>query len=255
MLQEDVAITLDNLSFAYETTGKDTASCFKHFSLNFPFGIHTAIMGASGSGKSTLSKLLVGLLLPHAGQIIRHHSLSLPRDVVYCDQSALNAVFPWQTVRKNLQWPLQQIGWASTAIDLRVDQLLELFGLEHRSHAHPGQLSGGECQRLALARTIAWRPKFVVLDESLSALDTHNKSLAIAALQRFCNDDRSTLVLVTHSLSDALALANRVLIVGGSPVGAMADKSISLPYPRNSDSAAYQLVQDEMISTLRHGLL
>jgi NitT/TauT family transport system ATP-binding protein len=212
-------------------------------------------MGESGSGKSTLAKLLVKDYPLTAGTILWREDFSPPHEVIYTDQHPLNSVFPWQSVRENIEWPLRSRNWSLTERKSRVERLLELFGLANRAAAFPKAISGGELQRLAIARCISWRPRCLILDESLSALDRNTRAEIINALRTIKDEDGMTIILITHYLTDVMAFANRCVALGERPVRVLGDFPISLPYPRDEKSADYQTAQEPLIEILRHGHL
>jgi|GEM_PF-1645739 len=225
------------------------------FDLDIAAGTVVALMGGSGSGKSTLAKLLVKDYPLVTGAIAWRKDFSAPHEVIYTDQHALNSVFPWQTVRANIEWPLRTQRWPYYKRLRQVVRLLKIFGLKHRAKAFPKALSGGELQRLAIARCISWCPRCLILDESLSALDRNTRAGIITALRKIRDEDNMTVILITHYLTDVLALADRCVALGGLPVRVLGDFPISLPHPRDETSAEYQAAQEPLIEKLRHGHL
>lgn len=248
------AVTIHDLRFSYGDDATEKA-LYDNFNLNVAAGSVVAIMGGSGSGKSTLAKLLVKDYPLTAGAISWREDFSAPHEVIYTDQHPLNSVFPWQSVRENIEWPLRCRNWSSAERKLRVERLLELFGLAGRAAAFPKAVSGGELQRLAIARCISWRPRCLILDESLSALDRNTRAGIINALRTIKDEDEMTVILITHYLTDVMAFANRCVALGERPVRVLGDFPISLPYPRDENSAAYQTAQEPLIEILRHGHL
>lgn len=248
------AVTIHELRFSY---GQDAAekALYDGFNLRIEAGSVVALMGGSGSGKSTLAKLLVKDFPLTEGTINWHRDFSAPHEVIYTDQHPLNSVFPWQTVSENIEWPLRCRNWTSEQRNSRVERLLELFGLSHRATAFPKAISGGELQRLAIARCISWRPRCLILDEALSALDRNTRAGIINALRAIRDEDDMTIILITHYLTDVMALADRCVALGERPVRVLGDFPISLPYPRNENCPAYQSAQEPLIEILRHGHL
>jgi NitT/TauT family transport system ATP-binding protein len=212
-------------------------------------------MGPSGSGKSTLAKIMARIITPHKGQVRWAERLKNASDVVYVDQHPMNSVFPWQTVRGNLQYPLKKLGWERGARRERLCYLITLFRLGGLLDAYPAQLSGGELQRLALARCLSWRPELVILDEPFSALDGKVKAEISSALHELAAKDRSTLVMITHNISDALALATRCIVIGQHPVRIISDLEFRSAFPREKGAPDYDAMQQALISGIREGLV
>lgn len=252
---KNTAADLIQASFAYQRRGEANGRLYHDFSLSVAKGSILVVMGSSGSGKSTLGKLLAGILTPDAGRIVHSADFARKADVVYVDQHPMNTVFPWQKVRVNIEYPLRKLQWAKQAIAQRVERMLEIFRLTHLANARPATLSGGELQRLALARTFAWQPKMAVLDESLSALDRNTKQAVIGAIHEVAVKENMTLVLITHNISDAIALGTRFIIVSGRPVEIVSDFETSAGFPRNETDPACVALQDELLEVIRHGLL
>lgn len=223
MTADVLALKATGLDFSYQDDS--TPPLFSGFSIEIQHNSHVVVLGASGCGKSTLGKLLAGVVDADSGSVTRSERLSEQADVVYLDQSPMNAVFPWQLVLENIEYPLRKLGWARDQIHERGRGMLSRFGLTALSNKYPAALSGGELQRLALARILAWRPRLAILDESLSALDPATKDEAIATIQELSQEGDMTLVTITHSLTDALELGDRFVVLAGSPVRVIHDFS------------------------------
>jgi NitT/TauT family transport system ATP-binding protein len=136
MSQAASAVTIRDLRFSYGDDATKKA-LYDNFNLDIAAGSVVALMGGSGSGKSTLAKLLVKDYPLTAGAIFWREDFSAPHEVIYTDQHPLNSVFPWQTVRENIEWPLRCRNWPSEERKSRVERLLELFGLADRASAFP----------------------------------------------------------------------------------------------------------------------
>lgn len=175
-----------------------------------------ALLGASGCGKTTLLRIIAGLESPDGGQI-RFGD----RDVTALSVQARRigmvfqgyALFPNMTVRENIGFPMKIAGEAPAAIAARVEELLEMTGLGARGDHHPNQLSGGQQQRTALARALAPRPDVLLLDEPLSALDAQVRDHLRDEISRIQRNVGTTTVLVTHDQAEAMAIADRVVIM------------------------------------------
>ena len=167
-------------------------------------GERVAILGASGCGKSTLLRCIAGLERPDTGTIATSGEIG----VVFQEPR----LFPWLDVRRNVAFPAR-----SDAERSRVDNVLALVGLAHAASRLPKQLSGGMAQRAALARALVRDPALLLLDEPFAALDALRRIELRAAVREILEFTRASAILVTHDVDDALALADRVLVLAGSP--------------------------------------
>lgn len=244
MIAAPIALELNDVSFSYVNGAIGNGlPILRGFSLTVRSGCITALMGSSGSGKSTIAKVAAGIIVPGAGEVSRHPDFVRPCDVVYVDQEPLNSVFPWLDVSSNLTGPLRELGWSSAEAASRVAFVADTFRLRHVLRSKPKALSGGEKQRLALARSLSWRPQVAILDETLSSLDPPTRKLILNALRRIVSEDKTTLILITHYPQDALDLADRVVVIGGRPALVLDDFAIGLPFPRPLISSEYDALE------------
>jgi ABC-type nitrate/sulfonate/bicarbonate transport system ATPase subunit len=243
------------VDFSYCSAPNGSKSLYSGFELSIGQGSVVALMGASGCGKSTLGKMMARIIGPTAGRIEWSPQFSRRADVVYMDQHPMNSIFPWQTVHRNLEYPLQKLGWGEPETRARVSYLASLFRLETLLNSLPAQISGGELQRLALARCLSWRPELVILDEPFAALDRNLKADIILALHELATKDGMTVVLITHSVSDALAIGMRYVVIGDRPVRIMSDLTFKSPHPRERTAFDYERMEKALIACIREGLV
>lgn len=252
----EIVAELTKISFAYPSERRTSNGLlYQDFTLSISRGSTLVIMGSSGSGKSTLGKLASGVLRPDRGDYHQTASFGRKADVIYVDQHPMNTVFPWQRVRRNIEYPLNCLNWPAKEITNRVEKMLEMFRLQHLANSRPAQMSGGELQRLALARTFAWKPKLSILDESVSALDGNTKQGVINAIHKLAVEDNTTIVLITHNIADAMAIGNRFVVVAGRPVRIVSDFETTARFPRRPDDPECVALQEELLGVIRHGLL
>ncbi len=250
----DFALRMRGVDFSY-CAAVNGAALYSGFELAIEQGSVVAVMGASGCGKSTLGKMMARIIAPTAGRVEWAAHFGKRADVVYMDQHPMNSIFPWQTVRRNLEYPLDKLGWGELESRARVGYLAALFRLEGVIDSLPAQISGGELQRLALARCLSWRPGLVILDEPFSALDRDVKSNISHALHELAAKDGMTVVLITHNVSDALAIGTRYVIVGDRPVRIVSDLEFKSPHPRERGTLDYDAMEKALIACIRDGLV
>lgn len=206
-------------------------------SLTIKAGDFVALLGPSGVGKSTLLRLLGGLLKPTAGRISMtgqpESGATDPIGVVFQRDNLM----PWRTVTENVQLPLELQRRLDQVARNRVQEVIELVGLAGFEGSYPAQLSGGMAQRVAIARALVHRPALLLLDEPFGSLDALTRERMGQELLRIWHALPVTVFMVTHSIHEAVMLADEVLVMGGSPaVGEPATLtrrvSIGLPRPR-----------------------
>ena len=207
-------LTLDDVSFAVEP---------QEF---------VALVGPSGSGKSTLLRLLGGLLLPTSGQVVfEGQPLTGPRRRLGFVFQKAN-LMPWRTVLGNVTLPLELQGVPAAEAARRAQELIDLVGLTGFESSLPRGLSGGMEQRVAIARALVHNPDVLLLDEPFGALDALTRERMGAELLRIWEARKKTVVLVTHSIPEALLLSDRVLVLSPRPGHIRLALDVPLPRPR-----------------------
>jgi sulfonate transport system ATP-binding protein len=202
--------------------------------LSIAAGKITAIIGRSGCGKTTLLRCLGGLEAPGGGTIEIGDGNVKPSDIGYVFQEP--RLMPWLTVEKNIGFGLagNRAGRAAA-----VAEALELVGLKDAARLLPKQISGGMAQRTALARALAPRPALILLDEPFSALDPFTREQMQDHLLHLHRHYGATMVLITHDMDEALALAHRVIVLEGPPGRVAGDFSPDLPHPADRTSQQF----------------
>jgi NitT/TauT family transport system ATP-binding protein len=189
------------------------------------------VLGASGSGKTTLLRTLAGLLRPSLGTVTFAGGRS-PRIGMVFQQSNL---MPWRTVIDNIRLPLELQGLDRQQAQRRAAEMIELVGLQGFEQAWPRDLSGGMAQRVAIARALIHDPDLLLLDEPFGSLDALTRERMGMELSRIWQQRRKTVLMVTHSITESLFLADRVLVLTQRPGSVKLDIKVDLPRPRTDE--------------------
>ena len=224
-----VHITVDYVSHRFK--GQD-ALTLDQIRLDIEQGQRVALIGRSGCGKSTLLLMFAGLLLPTEG-CVRIHGRQVTRPSAKWNMMFQRpSLYPWMTVRQNASLGLVLTG-RRKGQEAHVDGLLEMVGLGDLQDTNVQQLSGGQQQRVALARSLATEPEILLLDEPFSALDAFTRSALQDEVGQIARDLGLTLVMVTHDIDEAVAMADRVLIMNANPGRIASQAQIDLRFPRD----------------------
>jgi NitT/TauT family transport system ATP-binding protein len=216
-----------------------TVEALREIELDVAEGEFVAVVGRSGCGKSTLLRLIAGLLPPTAGEVeVSGERVTRPRrDIAMMFQRP--ALLPWRTVLDNVLLPVQIFGWRKATHRDRAYELLELAGLAGFERRLPHELSGGMQQRVALCRALITNPRVMLMDEPFSALDALTREELSGELQRVHMDNGATIVFVTHSIDEAVLLADRVVVLSPRPGQIREILDIKIPRPRTLGRTAH----------------
>ena len=227
-------IALEDVSKIYAAASGGGVHALDGISLQIRDGEFVCVVGPSGCGKSTLLRLLAGLDACEQGQLIMDGQPIFgpsPRvGVVFQDANLL----PWLNVRENVRLPLRVGGRHAPAED-RVDALLAMTGLGDFGQRYPYELSGGMQQRAGICRALARDPEVLLMDEPFGALDALTRERMNLELQRIWQANRKTILLITHSISEAIFLADRVVVMSARPGRILKELSVNIPRPRSFD--------------------
>ncbi|MDR8031155.1 ABC transporter ATP-binding protein [Burkholderia cenocepacia] len=217
-------------------------------SLHVRAGEFVTIVGASGCGKSTLLRLVAGLDTDYTGEIHaggeRVRDTSLQRGIVFQD----HRLFPWLTVEQNIGAALRNAPLDAAAKRRAIAEHIALVGLNGFEHAFPNQLSGGMAQRVAIARGLVNRPRVLLLDEPFGALDAQTRAKMQNELLRIWEQERITMILVTHDVDEAVYLGDRVVTMAPRPGRIARIVDVALPRPRRHDSPAFARLRDTVLA-------
>ncbi|MCC7079228.1 MAG: ABC transporter ATP-binding protein [Burkholderiales bacterium] len=195
-------------------------------------GEFLAVLGPSGCGKSTLLKLVAGLLKPSAGRVtLAGEPINGPRpDVGIVFQQP--TLLPWQSTLNNVLLPIRTLRRDLAQGRRRALELLQLVGLETFANHYPGELSGGMQQRVGIARGLVHDPALLLMDEPFAALDAMTREHMMLELQRIWMATSKSIVFITHSIPEAVFLADRIVVLSARPGRTIRELSIDLPRPR-----------------------
>ena len=209
-------LKLEHVFLSYHTPGGETP-VLDDISFSLEQGTFTAVVGPSGCGKSTILNLISGLIRPESGRVfIEGKSLSQSElNIGYMLQK--DHLFEWRTVESNVLLGLEIQHKADAKNRARVDRLLKAYGLSPFKHSRPSQLSGGMRQRAALIRTLALDPALLLLDEPFSALDYQTRLSVSDDIWQIIRREKKTALLVTHDISEAVSMADQVIVLTRRP--------------------------------------
>lgn len=234
---DEPVIAIRGVSRRFDTGRHDTLA-LDDVSLDIREGEFVCIVGPSGCGKSTLLNLVAGFDRPSAGRIVSGGTPVTkpgPDRIVVFQEAAL---FPWMNVRANVEFGLRLAGEGRAERREAAERQLKLVGLERFARAYVHELSGGMKQRLQIARALALQPRILLMDEPFAALDAQTRDQLQEEVQRIWAETRTTVMFVTHNVREAVLLADRVIVMAGSPGRIKREIPIPLEHPRDPDSHA-----------------
>lgn len=211
-------LKFENITYTYHTKEGETTAV-KDLSFEVEDGQFVSVIGPSGCGKTTILSLAAGLLAPSSGEVKRgggEFGYMLQRD----------ALFPWRSVEQNIYLPLEVKKRNTPEMRQRAVALAEKYGLKDFLKKSPNQLSGGMRQRVALIRTLAAEPDILMLDEPFSALDYQTRLEVCDDVQGIIKGEKKTALLVTHDISEAIALSDKVVVLSARPAKVVAEHMI-----------------------------
>ncbi len=208
-------VSINNISLI-----RGTKTIFDNFSLNIDKNKTTAIIASSGAGKTTLLDIIC-------------KRLSVENGSIYSDSDKISYVFQedrllsWHTVKKNIALPLEKIHIPLEEKNARVKKYISLCALDDKIYEKPNNLSGGEKQRVSIARAFAYPSNLLLMDEAFQSLDLHIKFQLLELFDSLIQTERRTSILVTHDIREALSIADRIIVLKGSPLNIELDVEIT----------------------------
>jgi NitT/TauT family transport system ATP-binding protein len=234
---------------------KQTFEALSDVNLSIEEGQFVSIVGPSGCGKSTILRILAGLEDVSTGDVIVDGADVIgpgaDRGMVFQTYT----LFPWLSVRENIQFGLKLKGIPLTIRRRMADRFLELIKLEKFTNAYPHQLSGGMKQRVAIARALAANPKVLLMDEPFGALDAQTKMDMQEMLRDIWQTEQTTVVFITHDIDEAIYLSQRVVLMAANPGRIIAQYEVDLPEERDlltRELPQFLKLKRELIQRLKH---
>jgi NitT/TauT family transport system ATP-binding protein len=230
-------LSLEDVSVTYRTS-RGPLDALGPMSLEIADGEFVAVLGPSGCGKSTLLKIISGLLPPSQGNVV------LGGVRVTKPQQNVGIVFqqptllPWKSVLENVLAPIRILRAYTPEARRKAEQLLEMVGLGGFAGHYPHELSGGMKQRVAIARGLMHDPKLLLMDEPFAALDALTREQMSIELQQIIERTRKSVLLITHSIQEAVFMGDRVMVLSQRPGRIIHTETIDLPRPRGLDTMA-----------------
>jgi len=234
------AITLEDVGYTFQGRGRQPKLALTGVSFSVPRSTFVSVVGPSGCGKSTLLNLVSGLLAPTEGTVRVHGEVvtGIRRDIGYMPGS--ESLLPWRTVRDNVALPLELAGVGKSERNARSEEMLQAVGLRGLGGAYPHALSQGMRQRVAIARTFTVHSDIVLMDEPFSALDAQTRVMVQDLFLSIWEQHRPTVMLITHDVSEAVALADKVIVFTPSPGTVESVRQVDLARPRSVEDLIFE---------------
>jgi NitT/TauT family transport system ATP-binding protein len=247
--QSDVVISIARVGHTFRSKGRRVQALLET-ELQIRDREFLTIVGPSGCGKSTLMNIIVGLFPPSSGEVIyrgkRH--VGVNRSIGYVTQA--DNLYPWRTLRQNVEFPLELRMVGKGERRDRAERLIHRVGLGGFEDSYPHELSGGMRQRANIIRTLVYEPEVILMDEPFGPLDAQTRLLLQNQLLELWHEERKTIVFITHDLGEAIALADRVVVMSARPGRIKTIAPVPIPRPRN----LFEIHADERFRETYHAM-
>jgi NitT/TauT family transport system ATP-binding protein len=230
--ESSIILELNEISKTFYSDSGEKIRALEGLNLLVTEGQFITLVGATGCGKTTLLNLIAGLETPDNGQLCLGENLHLGDNVAYVFQHY--TLFPWRSTLSNICFGLQMRGIGRKKRKNKAMQLLSKVGLEGFENTYPYELSGGMRQRAAIAQALAIKPKLLLMDEPFGALDDSTRRELQQMLIELWQENRTTILFVTHNIDEAVLLGEKVLVLCERPGRIIREFNVELPRPRNS---------------------
>ena len=238
-IENKTEIKIENLCMKYPNkNGGEPVTALKNVNLDIKQGEFISLLGPSGCGKTTLLRIIADLLQPTEGKItVRGET---PRDIRLKKKYGVvfqnPVLYDWRTIRRNICMPMELMGMKKAERTKQVTKMLDLVGLQDFGKRYPYELSGGMQQRVGIARALAINPEILLMDEPFSALDEFTREKLHVDLLEIWRKTNKTVIFVTHNISEAVFLSDRVVVFSPHPGRVSTVIDINLPRPRDMES-------------------
>ena len=243
-------LSINNINKSYHSEEGDEVLALSDINLEMKDKEFICFIGPSGCGKTTLLRIIAGLEKPDSGTITVHGEPimgpGLDRGMVFQEYS----LFPWRTVLKNITFSLEMKNVPKGQREIIARQHLELVGLSKFADSYPHELSGGMKQRVAIARAVVNDPKVLLMDEPFGAVDAQTRNRLQQELLKIWERDKKTLLFITHSVDEAVYLADRVVVFTSRPGRIKEIFKVDLPRPRDRTSVDANKCRESLLSSL-----
>jgi NitT/TauT family transport system ATP-binding protein len=229
-------LQLDHVSKTYTSVSGREVQALGDVSLGVARGEFVSIVGPSGCGKTTLLDIVADLQKSSSGGVSLNGRPVNPQDMRVSVVFQEDSIFPWRRVLSNVAFGLQSKGVDKATRERKSKELLQLVGLEGFEHNYPAELSGGMRQRVAIARALALDPELLLMDEPFGALDEQTRFALGLEVQRIWMQTGITVLLITHSINEALFLSDRVIVLSGRPSRVLEDIRVPFQRPRTVET-------------------
>lgn len=246
----ETLVKIENLNVTYRTDEKSTVAV-NDLSFDIKKGELVSIVGPSGCGKSTILRCISGLLQPTSGTIMignkKCTTAGSDRGMVFQDF----ALFPWRTVRKNVEFGLEIAGVPKEERRERSERYLRAMGLEEFADSRIHELSGGMKQRVGIARAMIMHPAVILMDEPFGALDAQTRNILQESLVNVLKNSSRTIVFVTHSVDEALYLSDRVIVLSKRPATIHSIIEVTSERPRDRAGPEFEAIRKKILDYLQ----
>lgn len=244
-------LSVRNLSKSYPNGDNEVVEVLDDISFDVHEGELLAIVGPSGCGKTTLLKIIAGLLEPDEGQVFIDGKEVQPghNRVGYIFQQ--ESLFPWRTVRQNIKFGLEVANVKASEMNSRVDEIIEIVGMEGLEDNYPHEVSGGQARKTEMARSLVVNPDILVADEALSNLDAQTRNHLQEEILRIQKTTGSTILFVSHNVDEAVFMSERILVLSNIPAKIIAEYEIDVSKPRIRTSQECLAYRSDILEVLK----